>query len=46
MLLLTDNGVFYEFIPKEEFGKDNPTVITLADVEKNKDYVLLITTNA
>ena len=46
MLLLTDNGVFYEFIPKEEFGKDNPNVLTLAEVEKEKDYVLLITTNA
>jgi hypothetical protein len=46
MLLLTDNWVFYEFIPKEEYGKDDPKVITLANVEKEKDYVLLITTNA
>jgi hypothetical protein len=29
MLLLTDNGVFYEFIPKEEFGKEDPQVLTL-----------------
>lgn len=46
MLLLTDNGVFYEFIPREEYGKENPQVLTLKDVEKDKDYVLLITTNA
>ncbi|HRU50472.1 MAG TPA: GH3 auxin-responsive promoter family protein [Candidatus Absconditabacterales bacterium] len=46
MLLLTDNGVFYEFIPKEEFGKEDPQVLTLGGVEKNKEYILLITTNA
>jgi len=46
MLLLTDNWVFYEFIPKEEYGKENPQIITLKDVEKDKEYVLVITTNA
>ena len=46
MLLLTDNGVFYEFIPKEEYGKENPKIIILKDVEKDKEYVLVITTNA
>ncbi|HRX63833.1 MAG TPA: GH3 auxin-responsive promoter family protein [Candidatus Absconditabacterales bacterium] len=46
MLLLTDNGTFYEFIPVEEFGKENPQVLTLKNVEKNREYVLLITTNA
>ena len=46
MLLLTDNGVFYEFIPKEEFWKEDPQVLTLWWVEKNKEYILLITTNA
>lgn len=46
MLLLTDSWVFYEFIPREEFGKENPKVITLSEVEKDKEYVLLITTNA
>jgi hypothetical protein len=38
--------VFYEFIPKEEYGKENPQIITLKDVEKDKEYVLVITTNA
>ncbi|NCC70844.1 hypothetical protein EOM09_04630 [bacterium] len=46
MLLLTDNGTFYEFIPKEEYGKENPKIITLKEVEKDKEYVLVITTNA
>lgn len=46
MLLLTDNGVFYEFIPKSEFGKENPKVYSLKDVKLDEEYVLLITTNA
>ncbi len=46
MMLLTDNGIFYEFIPLEEYGKANPKALTLAEVELNKDYVLVITTNA
>lgn len=46
MLLLTDNGVFYEFIPKEEYGRQNPTVLTLKDVKIDQEYVLVITTNA
>lgn len=46
MLLLTDNWVFYEFIPHEEFGKENPKVLSLKDVELDKEYVIVITTNA
>jgi hypothetical protein len=46
MLLLTDNWVFYEFIPQEEYWKNNPRILTLKEVEKNKNYVLVITTNA
>jgi hypothetical protein len=46
MYLLTDNGVFYEFIPVEEYGKSNPKILTLSEAELDKDYVLVITTNA
>lgn len=46
MLLFTKHGVFYEFIPFEEYGKENPKVLTLQDVEINKDYVILITNNS
>lgn len=45
MLLLLDNGIFYEFIPMEEFGFSNPKVITLEDVEVGENYALVITTN-
>lgn len=46
MYLLTDNGVFYEFIPLEEYGRPNPTVLTLNEVKMGEEYVLVITTNA
>ena len=46
MLLLLDNGVYYEFLPMSEWNKENPRAISLAEVEVGKDYALLITTNA
>ena len=46
MLLLVDNGVFYEFIPLREFGTENQTVIPLEQVKTGVNYVMLISTNA
>ncbi|MBX7093463.1 MAG: GH3 auxin-responsive promoter family protein [Flavobacteriales bacterium] len=46
MLLMLDYGVFYEFIPMEDFGKEHPNVIHLKDVEIGKNYALVISTNA
>lgn len=46
LLLLTDHGIFYEFIPLEEFGKNDARRLTLKDIELNKDYALIITTNS
>ncbi len=46
MRLLTNHGVFYEFIPVEEYGKEHPTVLTLEHVEQDKDYVIVITNNS
>jgi hypothetical protein len=43
MLLLTDHGTFYEWIPIEEYGKQDPKVLTLDQVEIGKEYVMLIT---
>ena len=45
MMLMTDYGIFYEFIPMDEFGTDNPTVVPLAGVEKGKNYAMLISTS-
>lgn len=45
MLLLLDNGVFYEFIPMEEFDADHPRIVQLENVEIGKNYAIVITTN-
>jgi len=37
--------VFFEFIPTEEWGKDHPRTVTLADVEIGKNYAILISAN-
>jgi hypothetical protein len=46
LLLLTDAGIFYEFVPADEYFDDEPTRICLADVELNKNYALVLNTNA
>ncbi len=46
LLLLLDNGIFYEFIPSDEYFNENPTRISLKDVELEKNYALILNTNA
>lgn len=46
MLLLMDNGVYYEFMPVEEYGSENPKTVLLEEVELDKNYALIITTNS
>lgn len=46
MLLMLDYGIFYEFIPFEDLDNENPRVLTLDQVELNKSYAIIITTNA
>ena len=46
MLLLTDNNVFYEFVPKTELKSKQPIVLQLQDVEPNVDYALVISTSS
>lgn len=45
LLLLLDYGIFYEFIPMEEWDKDNPQVIPLEDIEVGKNYAMVISSN-
>lgn len=45
MLLLADNGVFYEFVPMEEWEKEHPKTVTMGDVEIGKVYAILISSN-
>jgi len=46
LLLQVDSGIFYEFIPVDEFFNNNPTRISLKDIELNKNYALILNTNA
>lgn len=46
LLLLTDHGIFYEFVPLEEYGKPDARRLTLSEIELNKDYALILTTNS
>ena len=45
MLLMLDYGIFYEFIPMDEFHSPNPKVVNLEEVEIGKNYAIVITTN-
>ncbi|MDX5481800.1 MAG: GH3 auxin-responsive promoter family protein [Hymenobacteraceae bacterium] len=46
MLLMLDYGVYYEFIPMDQFGEEQPKALTLDQVELGKNYALVISTNA
>ena len=46
LLLMLDYGIFYEFIPMSSFGHDDNKIVRLADVELNKNYAIVITTNS
>jgi hypothetical protein len=46
MLLMLDYGIFYEFLPLEKLYDDQPDTLTLDQVEMDKNYALIITTNA
>lgn len=45
MLLFLDHGIFYEFMPIEEYGKEQPRTIGLKDVEIGQQYAPVISTN-
>ncbi len=45
MLLFLQHGIFYEFMPVEEYGKSNPRTIGLRAVELDKNYAPVISTN-
>ena len=46
LLLMLDYGIFYEFIPMDTFGKTNQKVLQLHEVQLDKNYALVITTNS
>jgi len=46
LLLNTDSGIFYEFIPTSEIFSENPTRIGLQDVKVGEQYAMIINNNA
>ncbi len=46
LLLMLDYGIFYEFIPMDIFGKPEQRAVPLWEVELDKNYAMIITTNA
>jgi len=46
LLLMLDYGIFYEFIPMDTYGTKHQKVVPLSEVELNKNYAVIITTNA
>lgn len=45
MLLMLDYGIYYEFIPMDEFYSTKPTILSLEEVELHTNYAIVITTN-
>lgn len=45
MLLFLQHGIFYEFMPVEEYGKDKPETLQLDEVEVGKNYAVVISSN-
>lgn len=46
LLLNTNSGIFFEFIPVAEFGKENAPRLTLQDIQVGENYALIINSNA
>jgi hypothetical protein len=46
LLLLLENGIFYEFIPADEYFSANPRRLSIEDVEIGVNYALILNTNA
>ena len=46
LLMLLNSGIFFEFIPTDEFFDENPTRLSIHDVEVGKNYALIINSNA
>ena len=46
LLLMLDYGIFYEFIPIDEVETENPRALGLSEVELDKNYAMLISTNS
>src|SRR5688500_4275363 len=46
LLLLLNSGIFFEFIPAEEFFNEHPSRLSINEVQLGKNYALIINSNA
>jgi hypothetical protein len=46
LLLQVDSGIFYEFIPADEFFNEEPARLSLKDIELDKNYAIILNTSA
>jgi len=46
LLLLLNSGIFFEFIPADEYFDDNPRRLSIEEVELGKNYAVIINSNA
>jgi len=46
LLLNTNSGIFFEFVPAGEIFNENPTRLSLKDVKVGENYALIINNNA
>ncbi|MFN7599815.1 MAG: GH3 auxin-responsive promoter family protein [Bacteroidota bacterium] len=46
LLMLLNSGIFFEFVPAEEFFNEKPRRLSIGEVELGKNYALIINNNA
>jgi hypothetical protein len=46
MLFILNAGIFYEFVPADEIHNENPTRLSIGEVELGKNYALIVSNNA
>lgn len=46
LLLLLNSGIFFEFIPADEYFSENPRRLTIGEVELGENYAVIINNNA
>lgn len=46
LLLLSNSGIFFEFIPADEYFNENPTRLTIGEVQEGVNYAVIINSNA
>lgn len=46
LLLLLDTGIFFEFIPVENYFDENPRRLSIGEVEVGKNYAVIVNNNA